>query len=354
MTGTEQLGLGGFVTLVIVAGVIGSAIFTILVIGVVAIVGRNRRAADAVAANQVADQQRAEREAEVADTARREEDARQRPLQDLRHRQALAREEQGALWTELGAAIARVYAPVVQMQAVEALVAQLGRRRHNLHQVLEDLRGLGGEPEGFERVVQLVHQLGDQEQRQEQVAEELRRAVFDDEEFPDEDPPEEEGEDVVVLTEARSPRLYPRSYVVGTGEDDLRDITGGIGWFAILLQANGFRTIEQVAGSSPEELATATRQPLVAVQSWVEQAQQLTAPPPVQPQPPQSQDDLTQIRGIGPTFAGRLIEAGIDSFAKVAASSPEELAKVTQALPLERKNIGSWIGQARDLAGEEV
>jgi predicted flap endonuclease-1-like 5' DNA nuclease len=60
-------------------------------------------------------------------------------------------------------------------------------------------------------------------------------------------------------------------------------------------------------------------------------------------------DDLTVINGIGPTFAKRLQEAGIDSFQKLAAASPafvKEAAKLAdwQADPAD------WIEEAKTLA----
>ena len=45
---------------------------------------------------------------------------------------------------------------------------------------------------------------------------------------------------------------------------------------------------------------------------------------------PARQDDLTQVKGIGAVFNGRLQQAGIDNFAKLKALSAEELADVLQ------------------------
>ena len=39
-------------------------------------------------------------------------------------------------------------------------------------------------------------------------------------------------------------------------------------------------------------------------------------------------DDLTQVKGIGPTYAQRLHEAGIESFTQLTAVSPPELAQI--------------------------
>ncbi|NKQ34197.1 MAG: hypothetical protein HF973_01125 [Chloroflexi bacterium] len=39
-------------------------------------------------------------------------------------------------------------------------------------------------------------------------------------------------------------------------------------------------------------------------------------------------DDLTRVKGIGPTYARRLREAGIESFVQLTAVSPPELAQI--------------------------
>lgn len=60
-------------------------------------------------------------------------------------------------------------------------------------------------------------------------------------------------------------------------------------------------------------------------------------------------DDLTQINGIGPTFARRLQEAGINSFRKLAELTPEYLKEVTKAADWQA-DPAAWIAQAKALA----
>jgi hypothetical protein len=70
---------------------------------------------------------------------------------------------------------------------------------------------------------------------------------------------------------------------------------------------------------------------------------------------PPGADDLTRIRGINKSIANRLYDAGILTFAKLAAMSADEIiARIgvhsgTSAETITRRD---WIGQARDLASE--
>lgn len=61
------------------------------------------------------------------------------------------------------------------------------------------------------------------------------------------------------------------------------------------------------------------------------------------------QQQLQQIKGIGEVLEQRLIEAGIDSFAKIAEAGEEGLRKIRGINP---RTIPAIIEQARGLAGE--
>jgi diacylglycerol O-acyltransferase len=60
-------------------------------------------------------------------------------------------------------------------------------------------------------------------------------------------------------------------------------------------------------------------------------------------------DDLTRLAGIGPAFAARLAAGGIDTFAALAASTPDALATIIQAPDWRRPDYASWVEQARAL-----
>ena len=58
--------------------------------------------------------------------------------------------------------------------------------------------------------------------------------------------------------------------------------------------------------------------------------------------------DFTQINGIGPTFASRLVEAGITSFAQLAELTPEQAREITHVTV--QSDPADWIAEAQALA----
>ncbi|MEA3510012.1 MAG: helix-hairpin-helix domain-containing protein [Actinomycetota bacterium] len=60
-----------------------------------------------------------------------------------------------------------------------------------------------------------------------------------------------------------------------------------------------------------------------------------------------SVDDLTTVKGIGPIYAERLIEAGITSFADLASA---DVTAVSDAAGISESTAESWMEQATSLS----
>jgi LPXTG-motif cell wall-anchored protein len=67
---------------------------------------------------------------------------------------------------------------------------------------------------------------------------------------------------------------------------------------------------------------------------------------PVQARAETAPDDLTRIEGIGPKVAKVLNEAGIRTFAALAAANPSEVQQKLKAAGLQMMNPEGWIEQA--------
>lgn len=70
--------------------------------------------------------------------------------------------------------------------------------------------------------------------------------------------------------------------------------------------------------------------------------------------PRPGQDRLTDIKGIGPVYAGKLYEAGIQTFKQLAALTPEEIYLLISEPKWRARSINAelWIEQARLLASQ--
>jgi predicted flap endonuclease-1-like 5' DNA nuclease len=60
-----------------------------------------------------------------------------------------------------------------------------------------------------------------------------------------------------------------------------------------------------------------------------------------------SSDDLTAVKGIGPVYAERLVEAGIASFANLVSA---DAATVSEAAGVSASTAASWMEQATSLS----
>lgn len=91
----------------------------------------------------------------------------------------------------------------------------------------------------------------------------------------------------------------------------------------------------------------------VASEAAVADQPTVSAPPEaVAEETPAAEDDFTALRGIGPTFDRRLKEAGIRTFAQLAALTPEEAAEIIGWSP-QRIISDDLLAQARRLAEGE-
>lgn len=76
-------------------------------------------------------------------------------------------------------------------------------------------------------------------------------------------------------------------------------------------------------------------------------------PPDSPPAESAAKDDLTQIKGIGKTYAKRLNAAGVTTFAALAQLSPERLTDIVTAGQTNRSvDTDEWLAKARELAGQ--
>jgi predicted flap endonuclease-1-like 5' DNA nuclease len=64
------------------------------------------------------------------------------------------------------------------------------------------------------------------------------------------------------------------------------------------------------------------------------------------PEPPAALDDLVRLEGIGPRVAKVLNDAGITTFAALAAADPVAIQKMLTAAGLQMMNPDGWIEQA--------
>lgn len=81
-----------------------------------------------------------------------------------------------------------------------------------------------------------------------------------------------------------------------------------------------------------------------------EKMEETAVAPPAQSTKAAPADDLTAINGIGPVYARRLQEAGIATFANLAAQDPERLSQIVQLKAWQAASPAQWIEQAQELS----
>lgn len=135
--------------------------------------------------------------------------------------------------------------------------------------------------------------------------------------------------------------------------DDLTRIYGIGPKYAGKLNEAGIYSFADLAAADPDHLREII-QPAdwqqIDFESWPAQAAAFLAVRPAE----QEGDDLTRLEGIGPTYAQRLRENGITTFAALADADEQSIATIIDAPAWRQANYGDWIAQARLLAwGDE-
>jgi len=136
--------------------------------------------------------------------------------------------------------------------------------------------------------------------------------------------------------------------------DDLTAVKGIGPAFAAQLMAAGITSFSALASAEPERLQTILNLPAwrqTDFSAWIAEARVLASAP----RSVFAGDDLTRLEGIGPVYASKLRDAGITTFAQLAACDEERLAGIIQEQAWRRVNYSEWIEQARlAAAGDEV
>ncbi|GAB4445430.1 MAG: hypothetical protein OHK0015_47680 [Chloroflexi bacterium OHK40] len=127
--------------------------------------------------------------------------------------------------------------------------------------------------------------------------------------------------------------------------DPLIDIDGVGPVYQQKLYDAGIVTFEQVAAMHPERLRAVVAPNAtfeLDTARWIAHARQLAGQP--------SRDPLIDINGIGPVYEQRLLNAGVSSFAQLAAMSPQEIRAIINPEPWQNVDPEAWIAEARVLA----
>jgi predicted flap endonuclease-1-like 5' DNA nuclease len=98
----------------------------------------------------------------------------------------------------------------------------------------------------------------------------------------------------------------------------------------------------EIEPPGPDEAATRAME--VAAAPPEAKTELMAKPGPAEPPKP---DDLTRIKGIGPKISEVLAAAGISSFARLAASAPEEVKAVLLDAEVRLTNYDTWPRQAK-------
>ena len=128
--------------------------------------------------------------------------------------------------------------------------------------------------------------------------------------------------------------------------DDLTLIQGIGPRYAEKLSMAGILTYAALANATEDDLNAAVQpEPWQKVDYglWQDQARLYATLAPLQIEG----DDLQLLEGIGPKYSQLLREAGINTYAELAATEPDQLALIIGAPPWRAVDYDAWIAQAR-------
>lgn len=146
--------------------------------------------------------------------------------------------------------------------------------------------------------------------------------------------------------------------------DNLTRIEGIGPTYAQKLRASGITTFADLANASEEDLAGIIKAPALSradYPSWIAQAKLAAAGDEAGLQALQDQlnrregDNIGLIAGIGGATLAALNNAGITTYAQLAASTPGELSAILSGAGVRRGNFDAWIAEAKQrTAGKRV
>lgn len=157
----------------------------------------------------------------------------------------------------------------------------------------------------------------------------------------------DEDEDVseLVIVDEADTRVVEELVYEPVLQDDLTRIRGIGPKYAATLAAGGISSFAALAGATPDQvraIINPTPRQQLDFDSWIAQAAAFAALG-----EETVGDDLTRLEGIGPVYAARLRDNGINSFAALATSDEATLAGIIDAPAWRRINYADWIAQAR-------
>ncbi|MEM9426351.1 MAG: 50S ribosomal protein L21 [Pseudomonadota bacterium] len=118
--------------------------------------------------------------------------------------------------------------------------------------------------------------------------------------------------------------------------------------------AVGAGSVVAVAAATAKPAKKAAPKKEEAPKAEAKPEQRQDAPKKAAPKAEAGADDLKKLSGVGPALEKKLHEAGVTSFAQIAAWGPEEIADMDEKLSFKgRIERDGWVEQATTLAAEK-